>query len=875
MSSSSSPARKKARTPVSTAGRSVVDFVDDSELREALQTVTPQGIATNDWILPVPDPEAEEQSVEGELARLRTLQSYFLLDAEPDPAFDALTQEASRIFGVPTSLISLVDLGRQYLFSNTGANGVRETARDVAFCSHTILNQSDNGVLVVPDTTLDARFQDNPLVTDAPNLRFYAGASLISPEGHRLGTFCVEGPEPRPFSDSDTHKLKDYAATAMELMVQRRKELRDRLGGGNANSNNNNHWLRHASVTTNLGDAMFSHGDSITAMQLFQESVQTILRHAPPAGTEPQDQDKDTKKKEDGDDKPTPQDEERHTKMVDLLRDLLHTTKSDEASSSSKTDQKKQVMALVKDLFAESSKTSSSSSSDAPVSSGASHVSTSSSTTGYTGLHPHSGIPGLFNTVTKLKGVSAPRPLPPLVFDEAFTIDMTGTQEEAACCAGPVPFPVDERPWTVSMGECSKATLFNMGLIHYHWCRPDTALQFFHLAASVSHKFSPLNFDPVDLCSVNNMAQIHLLLRKPEEALSMLQETLKRGNATLAALYKSIEQKQQQQQQSTAATTSTTTEPASQASADATNKNGLKTTDTTEEAKEEEDPEALAQLMVEEDNDEAARKTRRLRRKLARTLLDIGHVHFFNNDLDKALSSCREAITLVDDHMPGITLAAAWYNLSLVLHHQGHNSEALSCLENFGHVARTNQLIDKDHVQFGDASQLKGAMLFDMGHYQECVEALNEALRIRRLQFGSSSGILVETLGLLGKAYLAQDDHVDLAIQALTECIEIENKTNSSTTTTVNANGKRSAAAEAHTSLSLEAAQTMLDLGRAYQIKGDLSASQAQYEQVHDWAKAFFGTQHAFPTRIGTLLEKLRSEAPASAAGAGAPLVAH
>ena len=56
----------------------------------------------------------------------------------------------------------------------------------------------------------------------------------------------------------------------------------------------------------------------------------------------------------------------------------------------------------------------------------------------------------------------------------------------------------------------------------------------------MSHKFLPLNFDPVDLCSVNNMAR--MLLRKPEEALSMLQETLKRGNATLAALYKSIEQ---------------------------------------------------------------------------------------------------------------------------------------------------------------------------------------------------------------------------------------------------------------------------------------------------------------------------------------------
>ena len=83
MSCYSYPARKKARTPV--YGRSFRGgFVDDSELREALRTVTPQGIATNDWILPVPDPEAQDQTVEGELARLRTLQSYFLLHAGHD-----------------------------------------------------------------------------------------------------------------------------------------------------------------------------------------------------------------------------------------------------------------------------------------------------------------------------------------------------------------------------------------------------------------------------------------------------------------------------------------------------------------------------------------------------------------------------------------------------------------------------------------------------------------------------------------------------------------------------------------------------------------------------------------------------------------------
>ena len=847
-------------TSTEKAGRSVVDYVDDSELREALKTVTPQGIAGNDWILPVPDPEADEQTVEGELARLRDLHSFFLLDAAPDPAFDELTEEARQIFGVPTSLISLIDLGRQFLFSNTGAD-VRETARDVAFCSHTILNKE--GMVVVEDTKLDARFANNPLVTQEPHLRFYAGAPLISPDGYKLGTFCVEGPQPRAFSEDEKVKLKNYAAQAMELMVQRRKRLRDRLSLTlDKNAAQTPTWyMRHAAVTTNLGNAMFSNGDSLTAMQLFQESAQTILRQnpSPPPSPTHADEGKEELKpqgssKEDSPQDMTPQDEERHNRMVDLLKRINNCTASSSSSSSPDDDStKKEIMVEVKGLFPSSPLASSSLGEDpAP---------------GTTPLHPHDGIPGLFNTVTKLKGVSAPRPLPPLVFDETFLIDMSGTKENVE---GEDNFPVDERPFTVSMGECSKATLFNMGLVHYHWCRPDTAIQCFHLAASVSHKCSPLTFDPVDLCSVNNMAQIHLLLRKPKEALTMLEDTLNRGNSTLAALYKSIHESNRKTNASKP-TSSSRPDSSENTTPAANGSNGVVDDDKDKGGMvDEEDAEVLALQMAEEENDEAARKTRRLRRKLARTLLDIAHVHFFNNHLDKALSRCREAITLVDDHMPGMTLSAAWYNLSLVLHYQGKNEEALSCLENFIRVASGNKLIGPDHVQYGDAYQLKAFMLFDLGRHKECIEPLNEALRIRRLQFGSQSGILVETLGLLGKVYVSltttEDDGslVDKAIVALTECIGIERTLTRATTvptsTTINENGKRARTEESGEDsrpLSLEAAQTLLDLGRAYQIKGDWEAARSQYGQVKNWAIAFFGAEHVFPERIETLLEKL------------------
>lgn len=739
---------EKKEGPASDLGRSVVDYVGEKELLAALKTVTPQGTAKSDWMLPVPDDEAEEQTMEKELARLMTLKSYMVLDAENEEAFDNLTKEARDIFGVPTSLISLIDLGRQFLFSNTGAEGVKETTRDVAFCSHTILNKK--GIVVVENATQDDRFKNNPYVTKE-GLRFYAGAPLVSPEGHNLGTFCVEGPEPRAFSQEDQKKLKAYAAKTMEMLVERRKNLRDKLAGMSASDEH----LRHAAVATNLGDTMFLKGDSITAMQIFQESIQTIMNSEDDSGATPAK-------------KPC---DERHKQMAELLKQLLEETNSGEQKM-------KDLMAKVRALVGESK--------DAVAAKGSS------------GLAPINGIPGLFNpSITKLKSVSAPRPLPPLVFCDTFTIDLSRTKDSVP---GENIFPLDERPFTVSIGECSKATLFNMGLIHYHWCRPDMALQFFHLAASVSHKISPLQFDPVDLTSVGNMAQIHLLLRKPEEAMTMLQQTLKRANDTLAIIYK-------------------ITKP---------------TTTVTDE----QDEEALAASMAE-DNDEPTRKSRRLRRKIARTLLDVGHVHFFNNDLDSALASCKEAMTLVDEHMTGVTMAAVWFNMSVILHHRRKNDEALSCLDKFFDVS--SALIEHDHVQRGDAMQLKGEILVDMGSHNEAIEALNEALRIRRVKFGDGSGILVETLALLGKAQLALS-RTDAGIKSLEQCLELER-------TTI-----------AGSELSFEAAQCLLDLARGYQVKGDLESALVKYLEVVGWARSFFGAQHAMTARIAGIIGTLYAQ---------------
>ncbi|POZ61961.1 GGDEF domain-containing protein [Chromobacterium alticapitis] len=161
-------------------------------------------------MLAAPIPENEQQ-------RLESLRRMQILSTPNEEAFDRIVRLSKRLFRVPIAVISLIDEHRQWFKSCSGLE-LRQTERRTSFCGHAILSDE---LLVVPDASRDERFHDNPLVTGAPGIAFYAGRPIKNWEGFRIGTLCVIDTQPRQLSADDRQSLDDLGAWVEMALANR------------------------------------------------------------------------------------------------------------------------------------------------------------------------------------------------------------------------------------------------------------------------------------------------------------------------------------------------------------------------------------------------------------------------------------------------------------------------------------------------------------------------------------------------------------------------------------------------------------------------------------------------------------------------------
>lgn len=203
---------------------------------------------------------------ETEAARLAALRRYAVLDTAPEDAFDRAVRLAQSMFRVPIALISFVDAERQWFKAKIGLE-IDETPRAIAFCNFAIKSRE---ICEVQDATCDPLFAANPLVTGAPGIRFYAGAPLITPDGHALGTLCILDIAPRPALTAEERTfLEDVAATVMSELELRRQLLSQRA------------LTRRTNLRVDLVNAIADAPDfsraAQAAMRLLREATQARL----------------------------------------------------------------------------------------------------------------------------------------------------------------------------------------------------------------------------------------------------------------------------------------------------------------------------------------------------------------------------------------------------------------------------------------------------------------------------------------------------------------------------------------------------------------------------------------------------------------------
>jgi GAF domain-containing protein len=154
--------------------------------------------------------------------RLQALGYYEIVDTLPEGFFNNLAHIIARSFETPIALVSLVDREQVFFKANVGMPGTTHVSRGVSLCSLAIL---DDEPTIFEDATKEPCLIANPLVAGEFGLRFYAGAPITTPDGFNIGTVCVVDKQPRSFSELEQELLVQFAKSAMEAIIDRKKNM--------------------------------------------------------------------------------------------------------------------------------------------------------------------------------------------------------------------------------------------------------------------------------------------------------------------------------------------------------------------------------------------------------------------------------------------------------------------------------------------------------------------------------------------------------------------------------------------------------------------------------------------------------------------------
>lgn len=159
-----------------------------------------------------------------------------------------------RVLGVPISVVSIVEQGRQVFASALGLSEPDTTSQETSlshpFCKNVV---RDGLPFIVCDARADARVAGHPAITEL-DVVAYAGWPLHTESGRTIGSLCAMDSKPRTWTDDDLALLADLAhACSAEL----------------------NHSERHAVATENLARAIFDTVD--VAMAFYGADDRLIL----------------------------------------------------------------------------------------------------------------------------------------------------------------------------------------------------------------------------------------------------------------------------------------------------------------------------------------------------------------------------------------------------------------------------------------------------------------------------------------------------------------------------------------------------------------------------------------------------------------------